>query len=183
MHAELLFIRRCEQAAELLHSRDEAELLDLAGLLRQMLMDRFSLMDAVNTNRIKAKFHVGASSYAGPDPYEKQTFWTILDGLDPEIRRPGAPSVTLTRQQFLKHVVINAHGNKITIQDVIEYAANVAGGVHFDPRPRPEPIARVNRTVNVKGIEIAMYHLKAIATVVLRALQPLIDDVRARQRT
>src|SRR5258706_12455523 len=74
MDPEPLFPRRCEQIAELMQSRDEIDLLDVAGLLRQVIMDKHSLLDTANKNRIKPKFHVGVSRYADNDPYEKSTF-------------------------------------------------------------------------------------------------------------
>ena len=181
MQPEPLFLRRCEQAAVLMQSNDEAELLDLAGLLRQLLMDKYSLMDTANASCVKPKFHVGVSRYAGNDQFADKTFWTILDGLDPEIRAPDAPSAHLTRDAFLKHVVINDHGKSITIKDIIEHAANVSGGVHHDPRPKNSPVSNVNRKVVVYGIPIDVYYIKGIAKVTLRALQPIIDDVQKRQ--
>lgn len=181
MDAEPLFLRRCEQAAILAQSEDEAELLDLAGLLRQMLLDSFKLMDTVNKNRIKPTFYVGISNFSEPDPYELQTFWTILDGLDPEIPGRSGPSAHMTRNQFLGHTVINHFGNKIAIKDIIKHCAEEAGGVHHDPRTKSTPVVKANREVIVKGFPIGVYHLKAIAKVMLRGLQPIIDDVQKRQ--
>lgn len=181
MDPEALFLRRCEQAAILTQSNDEAELLDLAGLLRQLLMDKFSLFDTANKGRVKPKFHVGVSRYAENDPHEAKSFWSILDGLDPQIRAPGAPSAHLTRDQFLKHVVTNHFGNKITIMDIIDHAANVSGGVHHDPRPKTTAVARANSQIVVKGFPIATYYLQGIARITLRALQPVIDDVQKRR--
>jgi hypothetical protein len=181
MDPEPLFLRRCEQMAALVQSNDEVDLLDVARLLRQILMDKHSLLDAANKSRVKIKFHVGVSSYDVPDPHEKATFWMILDGLDPEIRRPGAPSAHLTHNQFLQHVVINDHGTKITIKDVIDNAAHVSGGVHYDPRLKNTPIAHVNRKVSVLGFPVDVTYLKGIAKVALKAMQPVIDNVQKRQ--
>ncbi len=182
MDPEPLFLRRCEQIAELMQSRDEIDLLDVAGLLRQVIMDKHSLLDTANKNRIKPKFHVGVSRYADNDPYEKSTFWMILDGIDPEIRAPGAPSAHLTANQFLQHVVINDHGNRITIKDIIDNCANVSGGRHHDPRPKNTPITLVNRKVTVRGFPVDVSYIRGIATVALRAMQPVIDDVHVSLR-
>ncbi len=183
MNPELLFLRRCEQAAILVRSEDEAELLDLAGLLRQMLLDKFKLMDGANKSGIKPTFHVGVSHFGSPDPYEDKTFWTILQGLDPETRPPGSPSAEMTRDQFLAHVVINHFGDKITIKDIIKRAAEEEGGVYYDPRQKSSAISKVNKIVLVKGFPIGTYHLKAITRVMLRGLQPIIDDARKRETT
>jgi len=181
MDPEPLFLKRCEQMAALMQSNDEVDLLDVARLVRQILMDKHSLLDTANKSRIKIRFHVGVSSFDMPDPHEKATFWMILDGLDPEIRHPGAPSAHLTANQFLQHVVINDHGTRITIKDVIDNAAHISGGVHHDPRPKNTPMTHVNRKVSVRGFPVDVAYLKGIAKVTLRAMQPVIDDVQTRQ--
>jgi hypothetical protein len=181
MEAEPLFLQRCEQIALLIQSDKEIDLLDLGGRLRQLLMDNYSLMDTANSGRIKPKFHVGVSRYAGDDEFAEKTFWSILDGIDPENRAPGAPSAHLTRDAFLKHVVANDHGKSITIKDVIEHTSNKSGGIHHDPRPNSSSAAKMDRTITVHGFPITAYHLKGIAKVALRALQPVIDDVQKRQ--
>jgi hypothetical protein len=163
-----------------LQSDNHIDLLDIAAILRQLLLDKNKLMDAANKGGIKPKFHVGVSVY-GPDEHADKTFWSMIDGIDPEIRRPGMPSAQLSRDDFLSHVVINNFGKTISIRDIIDHAANVAGGVHLDPRPKNTPIAEAERTVMVRGYPVGAYHLKGIAKVVLRALQPIIDDVQKRQ--
>ncbi|MBX9773659.1 MAG: hypothetical protein K2Y71_04520 [Xanthobacteraceae bacterium] len=180
MRPELLFLRRCEKMDSLSKSNNEADVLDLAAYLRQFILDGHSLIDTVNKSHIKIRFHVGCATYPIDDPHEAQTFWTIVDGLDPEIRRPGAPSAHLTRDQFLKHVVINNFGKKITIKDIIEHTANAAGGVHHDPKPRNTPTANASRTVLVHGLPIDTFYLKPIAIIVLRAVQPIVEDVQKR---
>jgi hypothetical protein len=181
MQGELLFIRRCEQMVLLLQSKDEAEILDLAGYLRQMFLDRHQLAATANIKKRKLQFHVGISRFPPNDPYENMTFWSLLDGLDPDTREPGAPSAYLTRDAFLKHVVINNWGKKISIKDIILHAAEAAGGVHHEPTPRNTPIGIASRKILVYGFPIDVYHLKSITRIALRALQTIIDDVQKRQ--
>lgn len=181
MEAEPLFLRRCEQIAAILQSDDEADLLTLAVYLRQMLLDRNRLQDTANKGRVRYNFHVGVSRYLRNDPAPGRSFWSILDELDPELGIPGMQTAHLSRDKFLKHVVHSSYGKQITIRDIVHHAANVLGGAHHDPRPEITPIGLINGKVRVKGQEIAIYYLKGIAKVVLRALQPVIDDVRRRQ--
>jgi hypothetical protein len=180
MEPEPLFLQRCGQLAALLQGNSEIDLLDIGAILRQLLLDKNKLMDAANKERIKPKFHVGASNFAA-DEHADKTFWTMIDGIDPEIRSAQAPSVQLGRDDFLNLVVINNFGKTITIRDIIDHAANVAGGVHLDPRPKKTPIEASDREVIVNGYPIAAYHMRAIAKVALRGLQPIIDDVQKRQ--
>jgi hypothetical protein len=177
MEAEPLFIQRCEQIVLLLQSQKEMELLDLGGLLRQLLMDKFSLLDTANKNRVKPIFHVGQFTLQ-PDKY---TQWLALeDGLDPETRPPWKPSTNLTRDEFLRHVVIVANGVPISVKDVIFYAANIAGGVHHDPRSKTDALAVFSKHLGIGGLPAGIRQLKAIARVTIRSLQPVIEDVKQR---
>jgi hypothetical protein len=180
MDAEPLFLQRCGQLVALVQGDSEIDLLDIGAILRQLLLDKNKLMDAANKERIKPKFHVGLSNF-GPDEHADKALWTMVDGIDPEVRSAQAPSAELGRDDFLNLVVINNFGKTITIRDIIDHAANVAGGVHLDPRPKRTPIAEVDRKVIIQGYPIAAYHMRAIAKVILRGLQPIIDDVQKRQ--
>src|ERR1700686_26238 len=100
MDAEPLFLQRCGQLTALLQSDSEIDLLDIGAILRQLLLDKNKLMDAANKEGIKPKFHVGLSVY-GPNEHADKTFWSMIDGIDPEVRRPGAPSAHFGRDEFL----------------------------------------------------------------------------------
>jgi len=178
MDAEPLFLQRCEQIAILLQSHNEVELLHLGGLLRQLIMDKYSLLDTANKNRIKPVFYVGVLGAVAEQ--RKPLFAAIEDGLDPETGRPGRPTARLTRDDFLKHIVMMARDNDVmvTVKDVISHAANVAGGIHHDPRPKTDPLSTFGKFLQIGGYPVGLRQLKAIARVTLRALQPVIEDVK-----
>jgi hypothetical protein len=110
----------------------------------------------------------------------------IDDGIDPEALPPQSPArkaaVTLNRDQFLSHVIMRLNGANISISDAIRYAANVAGGVHHDPRKKKELLAEFSNRFGYGGFPLGIRQLKAIARVALRGLQPLIEDVTMRER-
>jgi hypothetical protein len=54
-------------------------------------------------------------------------------------------------------------------------------GVHYDPHRQKEPVALIDGKINVKGLPVAVYNLKAIAKIALRALEALIADVKRRR--
>ncbi len=149
MTAEELFLQRCNQLAELEQSENEIDLLDLGAILRQLLIDKSSLIDTVNANRLKITYRVGDFS----EPADQHTVALVLaDGLDPETRRPGLPSREMKRDQLLKHVVIYDRNERYTVFQVIDVAANVAGGVHLDPKRLKEGLADFSRRLRLGGI-------------------------------
>lgn len=166
--------------ALLLKSNEEIELLDLSGILLQLLLDKKSVVDTVNINRLKLEFHVG--TWRIP-PHPRTIFQTLEDGIDPETSRPGGPTMKLSRAKFLNHPVTYVEGGHyILVKDVIKYAANVAGGKHHDPKPRPEYyiIDALSQRVTGFGMPLGIHQLKSIARVTLRSFQPLVEDVEKR---
>jgi hypothetical protein len=181
MEAEKLFLVRCRQIASLLESNNEVDLLDLSGLLRQLLLDQHALVDSVNggsSEKVKLEFYVGAFSHA-PDQFASLLF--LEDGIDPQTRRPGAPSAVLSMGNFLNHAVIYASGEHLTIKDVIKHAAESAGGVHHNPHSKKHRVlAQLSRRAAVGGLPLGIRMLKAIARVTMRTLTPLIEKVENR---
>jgi hypothetical protein len=178
MNPNSLFIDRCEQMAQLLASHKQVELLDLSAILRQLLFDAKSLVDTVNTKPYKLRFHVGMWR---SDP-SGTTLAALEDGLDPETSPPGKESTVVTRAQFASYPVVFFQGQRITVKDVIRYAANVAGGVHHDPQPAPEFLVMqgLSQQFGIGGLPLGIRTLKPIGRVSLRALRPVIDYARKR---
>lgn len=180
MRPNKLFLERCDQMALLLESRKEVELLDLGGLLRQLLFDKKSLVDTVNTKPISLEFHVSAWPHIGTGG--PPTLFSLEDGLDPETAPPGMQTITLSRDQFGNYPVTYFQGQPVTVKDVIRYASNVAGGVHYDPQPRAEfdLMGVLSQRFGIAGLPLGIRQLKASARVTMRALYPLIEDVKKR---
>lgn len=182
MDPNRLFIERCQQVHLLLESHREIDLLDLSGLLRQLLFDQHSLVDTVNTFKLNLVFHTGTFRQA-PDHYT--ALLSLDDGIDPNTRPPRSPSADLCLGEFLDHVVIYAHGNVLTVKDVIRHAANVAGGIHYDPRsplkhPEPQLLRMLSEGWGLGGLPLGIRMLSAIARVTMRALAPLVEEVEKR---
>jgi hypothetical protein len=182
MDADTLFLEKCRRVASLLASDSEIELLELSGLIRQLLIDDHPLVGIVNRrpDRVKLVFRVGAFT-SKPDKYT--AFLSLEDGIDREKRDSPLPIVALSQGDFLKHPVIYSHPFAVTIQQVVLYAANVAGGIHYDPIPKKKHavMARLTRKVQSRGLPLGIVMLKDIAAVMLRGLEPLIKKVQERE--
>ena len=181
MKPEKLFLQRCNQIAILAQSRGELDALDIGGKLRQLLADKNSLVHTVNINRVKLLFNVGVMRPPRP-PQKAYRVFALAGGIDPEGGAPNSQFITLNKDGFLKHRIAHYYGQDITVLDVIRYASNVAGSVHHDPNPAKEYLANVAlaQLVSIKGMPTQIQQLRAIARVTLRAIDPLIADVRAR---
>lgn len=132
-------------------------------------------MDQLNRlHRIKLEFEVTAPLNK-PEDGDKNTLWSVQDGLDPETAVPGKKRLRLSRDQFFQTVVAIINGRSFTVRDVIQFEANVAGAVHAGaPRTEKEKaLQSIGQSISVGGYAPALRQLLAIARVALRALQPV----------
>jgi hypothetical protein len=90
----------------------------------------------------------------------------------------------LKLDKFLKVPVAIYDGKPTTVEDLIDYAANVFGGAHYDPdsrnkAPRRKPIVDIQKAMKAPyPLQLAM--LQPIGGIVLRGLQSLEASARAR---
>jgi hypothetical protein len=183
MEPNRLFLERCDQMRLLLESHKEIELLDLSAILIQLLWDHKTLVDQVNTKPSggrahKLKFRVGAWP-PNPPGLPMPVLHSLEDGIDPETSRHGQ-FVVLTKDEFPSYPTTYFRGDPITVKEVVRYAANAAGGKHYDPIPKQEyeKIHMLSRSVGIGGLPLGVRQLKAIGRVTIRALYPLIEDVK-----
>jgi hypothetical protein len=110
---------------------------------------------------------------------------SLQDGLDPDTAPPFLPPpIELTLDQFLQHVVLILNAQPHSVKDVIKFAANAAGAVHHDPKPRREfaLIKAVSEGFRLFDVPLAIRELQPISRVTLKAIQPLRDDCRLMSR-
>lgn len=177
MNVDGLFLGRCKQLEKLMQSHDELELLDVSAILRQMLADDHPLIHKANASRrIRIVFQVGM--FKQP-PDEFTTFQSLEDGVDPYTRPPGSPSKEVDINGLLRHEILIIRGTPQTIKDVIQFAANVAGGVHHttNPKERQRLIAEYSAHFSLGGLPAGIRQLQAIARVFLRGVAPLIYTI------
>jgi hypothetical protein len=181
MTPEQLFLRRHEQIAVLSLSESEGDFLDLAARIRQMLFDSTSLVDTVNTNKIRLEFLVGVKTKFPPGVPQPHIHM-LGRAIDP-VGTPIVGRSTLTRAQFGQHVIGKIDRQVVTVKTVVTFMANVEGGVHHDPRPTKlehKAAKLLSEAVSMNGMSLLLTQIRPIATVTLRALQPLVEDVQKR---
>lgn len=177
-----ILLRRCNRLASSIGSPDEIDVTDLAFGLRQILLDKHSLIDLANDRNVRINFVVGCIdwdrlSIAGMRP----TLGGLIGSLDP-INEDGSirhPHAILNKDQFLKHIIFLVGEHDITVKDIIRYHSNAAGAVHYDPTPRPEyeVLHSLNDKVEMFGMRGTTHILRSIAIVTLRAVDPLLGTV------
>jgi len=182
MDARKLLVERCEQMRQMLNSPKEIDCLDLARNLRPLLVDQHRIIDTANTNKVRIRFLVNKLRQ-DPPGLPVPTIRVIEDGIDPDTAPPiyGKPS-ELTIDEFLGQTVLVINGKEHSVKDVIKFAANVAGAVHHNPRPKPEfeTIKAFSELYGIGGLPVGIRQLRAITRVTLKAVQPLLEDI-ARQ--
>lgn len=181
MNANTLFLKTVGGIESRLSATDPYEILLIAGLLRKLFLDDHPLVDQTNrTHRLKLAFEVTVPVNE-PEEGDKTSFWSVQDGLDPDTAIPGKQRQMLSRDQFLQTVVAMIYGPSYSIRDVIQFEANIAGGVHAGaPRTEKEQaLHAVGQSLGIGGYAPTLRQLLAIARVSLKALAPLRDAVSA----
>jgi len=171
------------QLQKLAASTREIDILDMAGIIRQLLLDNRSVADAANSNRLKLRFKVGVlREYPSR---ENPLFQSLHDAIDPETDAgPHAKSVVVNRDGLIGHPIMTIRGKAHTVKDVVGFAANIEGGRHLDLRPKEQYdlLREFSDHLSIGGLPCGVAMMRAITRVILRGLQPLIDDVNARAR-
>lgn len=182
MNVERLFVHTLHDLAERSESADEYTLLMSAALLRKLLLDNHPLIDQVNrTYRLELRFRISDISPAEQLILDaKPFFWSIADGLDPDLPLAYAP-FEATRDQFLGRRVMWFQGSWIRVRDVIDHLANVEGGVHRGkPRYERQRVLRAAAEFfSHGGLPGAVNQVRSIGRIAVRGLNPLRDAVIA----
>ena len=181
MDTNTLFLKTLEDIESRLAQSDPYEILLIAGLLRKLFLDDHPLVDQVNrTHRVKIEFEVTAP-FNKPDEGDKNSLWSVQDGLDPDTAAPGKKRLLLSRDQFFQTVVAMIYGTSFTIRDVVKFEANVAGAVHAgSPKTEKEKaLNTLGEHFGVGGYEPTLRQLLAIARVSIKALAPLRAEANA----
>jgi len=174
-----LFVRRFDELVDGLRARDDFELLKVASVLRSLLIDERALIHQVNAElRHKIRFRVNDVGTIEDVPIRPDVLFHGVN-LDPATVRIESGIKELTLAKFLKQSVIEAEDTTVTIRDVIKFAANKAGGVHFDPKRTNEEkrLDRVVDRLSALGVHSLGIALQTISRITLVALRPLREAI------
>ena len=119
MKPEDLLLRRLDELHQLINSSDEYEVLRASATIRQLFLDRTSLVDVVNrTYQRKLLFTVGEHVFPRAPNLPDPDVWCVVDSIDPRRAPPGVPRISKSRKQFFSIPVGVVRGEEYTIKDV-----------------------------------------------------------------
>lgn len=179
MDRKRLFISTIDDLRNKVESNNEYEILKASGLIRSLLIDSNNLIDEVNKEfRLKLTFTYADSTQGYSAEMIKMMQpdqWAVLDGFYPGSQITNAVNVTTGRDPLLSQMVLINNGERLSVKDVIKYAANVLGGIHAGKVKQGDvkDEALEKLTGLFGNLPTALLQLKAIAHVILDGLEPL----------
>jgi hypothetical protein len=157
------------------------DVLELGGILRQVLWDKHALADAANLNRLPLRFRVKVLGNRPDFDYHM-----LGRGLDPDEAGADPDEIRiLAKNQFGQHIIGRLDDRFITVKDVVRFCANKLGTVHYDPISSAEDLVprELYKLAEHEGTPFILHQLMAIAHVVLKGLEPLYLETKARSGT
>jgi hypothetical protein len=177
--AESLFLATLLDIDQKLEEASRYSLIRAAGLLRQLLLDSPSLVDAANRGH-REKFEFEVIDFQEPPPVPHEAHW---QNLDPS-HFPGAKTVKLNQQRLLQAPVLEMRGATATVRDLIRACANAKGGVHLGKARTSgeDTIINWDRAVALAGEEPSLRAVAGLCRVVIRGLVPLVERITQSPR-
>lgn len=186
MDIDQLFLHEYEELDRRVRAQGVYETLMIASTLRKLLLDARPLAVAANeTRRLRLRF-VANCQREDPESLNAKLvetslfMWSRQDGFDPATARQGSsPPSTMTLDELLKCVLLIWRGHEVTVHEVIDYVAHVAGAVHAGKPKTAKLTALHEMAVRVRDGDRSpeVQSLLAVGRVVLRGLAPLRDAV------
>jgi hypothetical protein len=172
------FLDVCNDLERKIQSNREYDILKASGLLRELLFDARPLVHQVNAPyKLKLRFEIGVSTPV-PASLGEPAFWSKQDGLYPPDGRPGTRTAGVDLDGLLAAPVLRTKGTSFTVRDIIDFEANVMGGVHPGvPQDDKEAQLAAIRTLFMGDLPVSLSQLKAISKVVLKGLEPLRQQI------
>jgi hypothetical protein len=183
MHADPadLLEHRLTFLERLIQERRILGVYDAAAAIRQLLIDQHPLVTVVNRQRrIPIKFEVNEiPSYLTERLEEEHRVLYLGPALSPTRSNLGAGTRLLNRDQFLQVPVLLTAWRSVTVRNFVKFAANKAGGVHFDETvdETTESLNALMRAVDNEDFPVFANTMATIAEITVRGLQPLREQI------
>ena len=182
MSPEEVFKYRYERLSLLVQGGQSAQLLDVAQILRQMLIDSPSIVDIVNRNhKLKIQFEVFESTD------EQIARVRAISGMTPSfvytgtVLPPFAPTKLLKKDSFLAFNMLFLSGQHFTVSQIIRASANRLGGVHYSRSSsdnQEESILRkLDDLMSIGGAPATLSSLILLGQIVTKSLAELYSKV------
>jgi hypothetical protein len=178
VNPEDLFARNYNELSSFRSTNDVLKSIKLAAILRQLILDSSPLLHVVNRkHRIKIKFSVDSTfrRYFKTDAFIKYTSTEIGD-----LKLVFSKNLKeLDIANFLSLDILEIEGTNFTVREIIKFAANKAGGVHFDTNldVRENELLTSLRKINAHSNEVISVLINAITDITLLALKDLKEKV------
>jgi len=181
MIPEKLILCVSEELRQYLSRGDEYSALKSSGLLRQLLLDSYPLVDQANKKfRIPIRYRVNSTVIDNMmRRCRSPVFACFIDLLCPK-DSGGFPVETtpseLTRDQFLAvKPIFYDNVKSVTIKELIDHAAHILGGVHAGKAKNDSDreLNFVHDQFRIGNHAISLHILFPISKIVLAATEPL----------
>lgn len=185
MEAEQLFLEVLDEIEGRVHNpgRTEYDLLQVASLLWQLLLDQGRLVDAANVNvRHRIQFYVSRDTASNLLPERGAVMLIEPYALWPNPTGDPRQQEFLRLDAFLKRRLLVLDDEAYSVRNMIDTAANSLGGRHLG-RDKTDPKAQVlwdNNDTMINGDSLVVAHMSTIAGVVVNSLLPLRVQLRFR---
>lgn len=182
---EQRFVWDINDLQEITHNPQPRNLLAASGILRRLLLDDEALLHKVARGRdFKAKFVVFGNEV---DPALESKVLSI-PGPQFQLTNPafnqtsGGPKRHLDLDKFLRERIAYMGTKPITVKELVNYTANVGGGVHQGKPRKRDNAETIHATAHNVLIDAKPYPMQAmlwIATITVNALLPLYWRLRS----
>lgn len=186
MNFDKLFLKSLNDLHLSINSGDEYKVLCASGIIRKLLVDGGRLVDQVNRDhKLKIKFRVIPPNFQSIQGVPEPHMWCMVDSIDPR-RSPEKNAITelINIDKFLGLTIGRVDEHKYTVKNIIEFAANVAGAVHYrSPEGKLEEAINELRKFHIfSDINVLLQHLRSIGRIILEGLRPLRNKILGLER-
>ncbi|WP_276374869.1 hypothetical protein [Chryseolinea sp. H1M3-3] len=172
---ENLFARRINELKKYRYTNDYYQALKSAAILRQLLIDQDALVHTVNRGpRIAIRFKVD-NTFTTKLPLNSSIHYTPTE-LGNMVLRMSLGLQELKLDKFLGLNILEIDGTTFTVLELIKYAANKQGGVHFENATGEALKASLDKLEQFKAPALILV-LNTIVEIVLIALRPLVQEI------
>jgi len=189
LDASDLFLRNSAELESILRRPDQYDYLRAAAILRSLLLDDNRLIDAANrSHKVRLRYR---ARDVRRDPglqikiQDGLTIFSVQDGLYPPTAHNADFVGDFTHDQFLKLLVGIVNGEDVTVRDIILYAANKLGGVHYDERGGAKKtfLRKACNRITLGNMSIHVRQIGSIASIVLDGTRNLREAVKSVRGT
>jgi hypothetical protein len=174
-----LFVRCYDEIVDGLKARDDYERLKAAAALRRMLVDEAPLATQANQeHKLKLRFTINRVGDISEIPLKPDLLFHA-HGLDPNRFKVRGGTIDVTLEKFLRQPLIELPDAMVSVSDLIKFAANKAGGIHFDKRrnTHESKVDAALSKLSATGLHPLAISLETIETIALTGLKPLRDAI------